>query len=447
MKKVIVNKISLLFFSFFIGSLFLLGGIQTVNAQPNITARLRAIPANYSASCPATIKFEGTITVRNITRPPLNVQYRFTRSDGASAPVQTLTFDRDGSQRVSTTWRLGVPGLPSFSGWQAISVIYPQNVESNRANFTVQCRDAAQNKPDLIIRSFGLKEWGKCAPDNVIFTFQVTVANIGTAASPAIPRKAMVQALDQHGNGWGNGVELPAIPPGGSHTVLIPVYYLKGDPDHITNAAPHPFKAIVDPLRLVDELNEDNNESPNVINVDPRSLCRQVQLPQARPGLKPRPGPPPQADIKEDCISFNPATAEVKNIKGDWKIVDGSHWMFSFAAKKDEADKALSIIQHYRMNQSCFVGRPGPSFQYMLASGNSPGGRLSGEDCIGFNPASAEVKYINGDWKIVDGSHWMFSFGNKENEARDSLAIINKYGFNRSCFVGRPGPSFKYLRR
>ncbi|HES59464.1 MAG TPA: hypothetical protein ENO18_03445 [Caldithrix sp.] len=121
--------------------------------------------------------------------------------------------------------------------------------------------------------------------------------------------------------------------------------------------------------------------------------------------------------------------------------------MFSFGNKKEETNKALKIIKHYRMNQSCFVGRPNPSFQYMLVSGNAPSGRFTGEDCIRFNPSSAEVKYINGDWKIVDGSHWMFSFGSNESEARQSLAIIKKYGFNHTCYVGRPGPSFKYLRR
>ena len=134
-------------------------------------------------------------------------------------------------------------------------------------------------------------------------------------------------------------------------------------------------------------------------------------------------------------------------MSNDWKIVDGSHWMFSFGTKKTEAEQALRVIKHYGMNQSCFVGRPGPSFQYLLRSGTAPAGALAGEDCVSFNPNTAEVKKINNDWKIVDGNHWMFSFGNKEDEARQALAIIKKYGFTRSCFVGRPDPSFTYMRK
>ena len=127
--------------------------------------------------------------------------------------------------------------------------------------------------------------------------------------------------------------------------------------------------------------------------------------------------------------------------------MEGSHWMFDFGSKKAEANKAYNIIKHYGMNQSCFVGRPDPSFQYLLVSGKAPEGGFPGEDCVSFNPETIEVKKINGHWKIVDGSHWMFDFGDKKEEAELAYCIIKKYGFNRTCFVGRPDPSFKYLRK
>jgi hypothetical protein len=120
--------------------------------------------------------------------------------------------------------------------------------------------------------------------------------------------------------------------------------------------------------------------------------------------------------------------------------------LFDFGKKQDEAEQALKIIKRYRMNQSCFVGRPDPSFQYMLVSGHPPQGSYPGEGCVSFNPHTTEVKQINGRWKIVDGSHWLFDFGNKRDEAEQALRIIKKYGFTRSCFVGRPDASFFYLR-
>lgn len=153
------------------------------------------------------------------------------------------------------------------------------------------------------------------------------------------------------------------------------------------------------------------------------------------------------SSVKEDCIDFNPKTTSVAKISNHWKIVDGSHWMFDFGNNKAEADKALKIIKHYGMTQSCFVGRPDPSFQYMLANNKAPSGALSGEDCIAFNPNTISVKQINGRWKIIDGSHYMFDFGNSKAEARQAFAMIKKYGFTKSCFVGRPDPGFEYLRK
>lgn len=151
--------------------------------------------------------------------------------------------------------------------------------------------------------------------------------------------------------------------------------------------------------------------------------------------------------VIEDCIPFNPNTIEVKEIDGRWKIVDGSHWIFDFGSKKTEAEKAFSIIRYYRMNSTCYVGRPDPSFTYLLVSGSAPEGAFAGEDSIPFNPATIEVKEIGGRWKIVDGSQWMFDFGTNKAEAETAFAIIKKYGFRYSCFVGRPAPSFIYMRK
>lgn len=155
----------------------------------------------------------------------------------------------------------------------------------------------------------------------------------------------------------------------------------------------------------------------------------------------------PTTPVKEDCIGFSPVNAAVKSVNDDWKIVDGSHWMFSFGDKKDEALRALKIIKYYSMNQSCFVGRPDPSFTYMLVKDHSPIGAMNGEDCVSFNPQNIEVVKIGGRWKIVDESHWIFDFDSNHTEAVESFNIIKKYGFTKSCYVGRPDPSFSYLRK
>jgi cathepsin L len=149
----------------------------------------------------------------------------------------------------------------------------------------------------------------------------------------------------------------------------------------------------------------------------------------------------------EDCISFDYQKAAVSKVQGRWKIVVGNMWLMDFGDKEKEARQALKIIQGHHLNKQCFVGRPGPSMEYYLVSDKSPTGTLAGEDCVSFNPANIDVNKIEGRWKINDGPHWIADFGDKEGEAWLSLTLIKKYGFNRNCYVGRPGPSMTYFRR
>jgi hypothetical protein len=126
-----------------------------------------------------------------------------------------------------------------------------------------------QGKPDLIVESFGFKgpsapAPGLCKPGVPVYVFSVRVKNIGSApslASAALGNKALVQVMAQDKPGWGNGALLNALAPGASQTVDIPVYYLQANPAFMWTPANvvHPFTAIADPLRLVDESNETNN--------------------------------------------------------------------------------------------------------------------------------------------------------------------------------------------
>lgn len=151
--------------------------------------------------------------------------------------------------------------------------------------------------------------------------------------------------------------------------------------------------------------------------------------------------------LQEDCISFNPGAIAVVNIGGSWKIVEGSMWMLDFADNEDEARKSFDILQHYQMNDQCFVGRPDASLEYYLVNGSAPVGPFPDEDCVDFNPATIEVANIGGRWKIVDGSHLMLDFEDNEDEAWASYNIIQKYGFTQMCFVGRPDASLMYFRQ
>jgi hypothetical protein len=97
---------------------------------------LRVDPFDYAGTCPVMIRFAGRISVAGGGGI---VSYKWIRNDGASAPVETLTFTGPGSQEVETTWYIGDAGM-NYSGWQAIEVLDPQAATSDRAEFRIQCQ-------------------------------------------------------------------------------------------------------------------------------------------------------------------------------------------------------------------------------------------------------------------------------------------------------------------
>lgn len=151
--------------------------------------------------------------------------------------------------------------------------------------------------------------------------------------------------------------------------------------------------------------------------------------------------------IKEDCVKFNYKNLKVIKKYGKYIVVDGNHSVFS-APNKREAYQIIKICKYYKLNRSCFVGRPYPSFTYLLRGTSAPSGAMAGEDVIGFNPSNLKVvPYGNsGKYRLLDGNHALFLFPNK-SEAYLALNIIKKYGFKKSCFVGRPNSSLQYMRK
>ena len=157
--------------------------------------------------------------------------------------------------------------------------------------------------------------------------------------------------------------------------------------------------------------------------------------------------PKPSTTLVEDCILIDYSKVSMVLIENRYKIVQGTMWLLDFGTDRTSASKALDIIRFYKFTSQCFVGGPKPPMQYYLCNGMSPVGVFPGEDAIGFNPSAITVEKINNSWKIVEGTHYIMDFGSSETDAQKAYSIIQKYGFNKICFVGRPNPPMMYFRR
>jgi len=153
------------------------------------------------------------------------------------------------------------------------------------------------------------------------------------------------------------------------------------------------------------------------------------------------------AKLTEDCLPMNYNNVNAVFAGGAWKVADGGSWLLDFGANQANAQKAVAIMKHYKMDKQCFVGRPNAPMTYYTTAGSAPVGPYPGEDAIAFNPANVKASFVGGSWKVVDGQMSMLDFGNKEANAKVAVDIIKFYGFTHQCFVGRPHAPMSYFRK
>jgi hypothetical protein len=91
----------------------------------------------YSGGCPKRLTFTALIS----TNGPGTVTYRWERSDGSPGPVQTLVFPSAGTQSAGEYWQLG----GSYSGWDRIHILTPNDLLSNQAGFNLICAASVTN--------------------------------------------------------------------------------------------------------------------------------------------------------------------------------------------------------------------------------------------------------------------------------------------------------------
>jgi hypothetical protein len=65
----------------------------------------------------------------------MTVTYRWEKSDGVVGPTQNIFFGASSAQTVSETWQLGA----SYSGWERLHILAPNDMLSNQAGFTLTC--------------------------------------------------------------------------------------------------------------------------------------------------------------------------------------------------------------------------------------------------------------------------------------------------------------------
>ncbi len=151
-----------------------------------------------------------------------------------------------------------------------------------------------------------------------------------------------------------------------------------------------------------------------------------------------------RSSLAEDCVAFEPAATTAVNTNGAWTVAPGAAGTLDFGADEVQARRAVEVIQHYHFTRECFVHRPNPHMMYWKNGVAVPPGNMPEQDCIAVNAAAVDVQWVNGGWKVLDGSNWLLDYGTDRAAADQSVAIIRTYNLNRECFIARPHVTMQY---
>jgi len=107
--------------------------MMVANGQPPFKVGFALDPQpQITGNChPTRVHFSGRI---NATAPG-EATYQWVRSDNAQTPVHTLRFDKPGPLPITFDWNLS----GNFSGWAAFRVLSPNQGESKKVQFQVNC--------------------------------------------------------------------------------------------------------------------------------------------------------------------------------------------------------------------------------------------------------------------------------------------------------------------
>lgn len=152
-------------------------------------------------------------------------------------------------------------------------------------------------------------------------------------------------------------------------------------------------------------------------------------------------------DSQEDCDSFDPTALALYQEKNIWKIGDGRKALFQFGVDKTEAENSFAILRQYGITSSCFVGRPKPSFHYLLAGNAIPTGEFRGEACKVFAQELVEVRQTKTGWVLGDAAQVLLSFGDRRADADRTMELMKKYGATRLCTMATGRLDYLYMRK
>jgi hypothetical protein len=144
-------------------------------------------------------------------------------------------------------------------------------------------------------------------------------------------------------------------------------------------------------------------------------------------------------------LHFDSHLADVQAANGRWFVVAGGTHIKDLGTSETDARQALRLIRDLGLNEYGTVGKPQPILEYWLSNGRAPRVALASQRQVSFDLQKLRAEVSAGRWCLRDDRQLLFGFGFSGDDARQALAVLKRYGFNRVAYIGEPVPVMMIL--
>lgn len=198
-----------------------------------------------------------------------------------------------------------------------------------------------------------------------------------------------------------------------------------------------------DPQRLFQQFPSGNNVAHKLILVSRTNL----RVSDLSVDLPPFDLPSFQTALGLQTHEFNPAALELVTNGNTQEIRAGKQVVIGFNGALVAARRALDAIVANNFKRVLRLGNPDAFGRYPFYAFSGTGSvnpRIRGERCD--NIVNAEVKQVDGRWKVFSDNKELFDFGLSQANAHLAAAIILTHPYRYFCSAGAPASSLRYVK-
>lgn len=144
-------------------------------------------------------------------------------------------------------------------------------------------------------------------------------------------------------------------------------------------------------------------------------------------------------------LTFDYRTVQLRQVDSHWQLWAGNALLKDLGASGPDAREALALIRTLKLSQRGAIGTRAPVLEYWLADGKAPRGLIPSHRLQPIDRGTLRAEQLEGQWCIRDIRQVWFNFGRFESDARQALALFERYPFNRVGYIGSPTPILIYF--